>query len=109
MTICTDYRDTLHFSDRLTQAVGAGGAAVDQVVVQEAVTRFVVGEGEDVVYGPGRPGARSEIEFYVVFVLVEPGVEQEGLELHAGTSEEKLAPGIDSASQRADDFLVYER
>ena len=28
-----------------------GGAAVDQVVVQEAVARFVVGEGEDVVYG----------------------------------------------------------
>jgi hypothetical protein len=49
------------------------------------------------------------IEFYVVFVLVEPGVEQEGLELHAGTSEEKLAPGIDSASQGADDLLVYER
>jgi hypothetical protein len=73
------------------------------------VTRFVVGEGEDLVYGPGRPGARSEIEFCVVFVLVEPGVEQEGLELHAGTSEEKLAPGIDSASQGADDFLVYEQ
>src|ERR1700693_2468138 len=48
------YRDTLHFSDRLTQTVGAGGAPVDQVVVQEAVARFVVGEGEDVVYGPGR-------------------------------------------------------
>src|SRR6059058_934996 len=105
VTICTDSTGTtLHFSDRLTQAVGAGGAAVDQVVVQEAVTRFVVGEGEDVVYGPGRPGARSEVEFYVVFVLVEPGVEQEGLELHAGTSE-KLVPGIDSASHGADDFL----
>jgi hypothetical protein len=39
-----------------------------------------------------------------VFVLVEPGVEQEGLELHAGTSEEKLVPGIDSPSQGADDF-----
>jgi hypothetical protein len=109
VTICTDHGDTLHFSDRLTQAVGAGGAAVDQVVVQEAVTRFVVGEGEDIVYGPGRPGARSEIEFYVVFVLVEPGVEQEGLELHADTSEKKLVPGIDSASQGADDLLVYER
>src|SRR6202171_5899369 len=103
------YRDTLHFSDRLTPAVGRGGAAVDQVVVQEAVTRFVVGEGEDVVYGPARTGARSEVEFYVVFVLVEPGVEQEGLELHAGTSEKKLVPGIDSARQGADDFLVYER
>ena len=31
------------------------------------------------------------------------------IELHAGTSEEKLAPAIDSASQGADDFLVYER
>jgi hypothetical protein len=47
-------------------------------VVQEAVARFVVGEGEDVVHGPGRSGARSEVEFYVVFVLVEPGIEQEG-------------------------------
>jgi hypothetical protein len=103
------YRDTLHLSDRLTQTVGAGGAAVDQVVVQEAVARFVVGEGEDVVYGPGRSGARSEVEFYVVFVLVEPGIEQEGLELQASTSKEKLVPVIDSASRRTDDFLVYER
>src|SRR5436305_2894673 len=86
------YRDTLHFSDRLTQTVGAGGAAVDQLVVQEAVACFVAGEGEDVVYGPGRSGARSEVEFYVVFVLVEPGIEQEGLEFHASTSKEKLAP-----------------
>src|SRR5208283_564153 len=103
------YRDTLHFSDRLTQTVGASGAAVDEVVVQEAVARFVVGEDEDVVYGPGRSGARSEVEFYVVFVLVEPGIEQEGLELHASTSKEKLVPVIDSASRRRDDFLVYER
>ena len=26
---------------------------------------------------PGRSGARSEVEFYIVFVLVEPGIEQE--------------------------------
>jgi hypothetical protein len=44
-----------------------------------------------------------------VFVLVEPGIEQEGLELHASTSKEKLVPVIDSASRRTDDFLVYER
>jgi len=100
------YRDTLHFGDRFTQTVGAGGAAVDQVVVQEAVAHFVVGEGEDVVYGPGRSGACSEVEFYVVFVLVEPGIEQEGLELHASTSKEKLVPVIDSAGRRTDDFLV---
>jgi hypothetical protein len=31
----------------------------------EAVARFVVCEGEDVVYGPGRSGARSEVEFYL--------------------------------------------
>ena len=60
-------------------AVGTGGAAVDQVVVQEAVTRFVVGEGEDVVYGPGRPGARSEIEFYVVFVQASQASSKKGL------------------------------
>ena len=54
-------------------------------------------------------GTRSEVEFYVVFVLVEPGIEQEGLELHASTSEKKLVPAIDSASRRTDDVLVYER
>ena len=103
------YRDTLHFSDRLTQTVRAGGVAVDQVVVQEAVAGFVVGEGEDVVYRPGRSGARSEVEFYVVFVLVEPGIEQEGLELHASASKKKLVRVFDSASRHADDFLIYER
>ena len=81
----------LHFSDRLAQTVCAGGAAVYQLVVQESVPRFVVGEGEDVVDGPVRPGTRSEVEFYVVFVLVEPGIEQEGLELHASTSKDKVA------------------
>jgi hypothetical protein len=75
-------------------------------VVQEAVARFVVGEGEDVVYGPCRSGAGSEVEFYVVFVLVEPGIEQEGLELHASTSKEKLVPVVDSASRRTDDFSL---
>ena len=69
------------------------------------MARFVVGEGEDVVYCPRRSGARSEVEFYVVFVLVEPGIEQEGLELHASTSKEKFVPVIDSASGRTDDFL----
>src|SRR5262249_10636340 len=99
------YRDTLHCYDRLTQTVGPAGAAVDQVVVQEAVARFVVGEGEDVVYGPGRSGARSEVEFCVVFVLVKPGIEQERLQLHASTSKEKLVPVIDSANRRRDSFL----
>ena len=79
-------RDALHFSDRLPQTVGAGGVAIDQLVVQEAVQRFVVGEGKDVIHGPGRPGARSEVEFDVVVVLVEPDIEQERLELHASTS-----------------------
>jgi hypothetical protein len=55
-------------------------------VVQEAVARFVVGEGEDIVDGPGRSGARSEVEFYFMFVLVEPSIEQERLELHVCTS-----------------------
>jgi len=73
------------------------------------MARFVVGEGEDVVHGPGRSGARSEVEFYVMFVLIEPGIEQEGLESHASTSKEKLLSVIDSASRRTDDFLVYER
>jgi len=57
---------------------------------------------------PIRSGARSEVEFYVVLELVEPGVEQEGFQLHASTSKEKLMPVFDSASWRTDDFLVYE-
>jgi hypothetical protein len=43
-----------------------------------------------------------------VFVLIEPCIEQEGLELHASTSDEKFVPLIDSASRHKDDFLVYE-
>src|SRR5579864_887849 len=82
-------RDMLHCSYRLTQTVGAGGVTVRQLVIQEAMARFVIGEGKDVVYGPGGPGARSQVEFYVVFVLVEPDIEQEGLELHASTSMRK--------------------
>jgi hypothetical protein len=39
-----------------------------------------------------------------VFVLIEPGIEQEGLELHASTSKEESVPVIDSASRRTDDF-----
>jgi hypothetical protein len=62
---------------------------------EPAVARSAHQPGER---GPDRPGARGEIEFYVPFVLVEPSVEQEGLELHAGTS------GKDSASQGPDDF-----
>jgi hypothetical protein len=55
------------------------------------------------------PVLAARYEFYVVFVLVEPGVEQEGLELHASISKEKLVPIIDSASRRRDDFLVYKQ
>jgi hypothetical protein len=46
------YRDALHFRDRLTQTVGAGWTTVHQVVVQKAVVRLVVGEGEDVANRP---------------------------------------------------------
>jgi hypothetical protein len=76
----------LHFGDRFTQAIRAGGVAVYQLVIQEVVTSFVIGEGENVIYGPGRPGTRCEVEFYVVFVLIEPDIEQERFESHAGTS-----------------------
>ena len=66
--------------------------------------RVIVAEREDVIDGPVRSGAGREVEFYVVLELVEPGIEQEGLELHASTSKEKLLPGIDSGSGRRDDF-----
>ena len=98
------YRDTLHFRDRVAQTVGSGGAAVDQVVVQEAVARFIVGKGQDVVYGPRRSSARSEVELYTVFILVEPRIEQEGLELDGITSKEKFVLVVDSASRCTDDI-----
>jgi len=41
-----------------------------------------------------------------VFVLVEPGIEQEGLELHASTPEEKSVPIVDTASRRTDVFCL---
>jgi hypothetical protein len=72
------------------------------------VARLIVGQGKDVVYGPRRSGARGQVEFYVVFVLVEPGIEQERLELHAKTPKEKLVPAIDSGSRHRDDFFVYK-
>jgi hypothetical protein len=54
------------------------------------MARFVISEGENIVDGPSRPSARGKVEFYVVFVLIEPGIEQEGLELHASTSTREL-------------------
>src|SRR5215831_4378914 len=96
-------RHLLHFRNRLTQTVGAGGVAIDQLVVQEAVTSLVISECKNVVYGPAGAGARGQVEFYAVFVLIEPGIEQERLELHASTSEGELVPVIDSAGWRADD------
>ena len=44
-----------------------------------------------------------------MFDLVQPGIEQEGLELHVSSSKEKLVPVMDLASRRTGDFLVYER
>jgi hypothetical protein len=44
-----------------------------------------------------------------VLVLAEPGIEQEGLELHVSTSKGKLVPVVDSTSRRTGDCLVYER
>src|SRR5262249_35794556 len=87
-------RNLLHFSNRLTQTVDTGGAAVNQVVVQKVVACFVVRESENFVYSPDWPRARGKVEFYVVFVLVEPGVEQERLELHVSTFKVSL-PIID--------------
>src|SRR5262249_24298428 len=89
------HRDTLHLSDRLTQTVSPRRTAVNQLVFQKTVLRCVVGEGKDVAYGPGWSSTRSEVEFYVVLILVEPHVEQKGLDLHASTSK---IPIIDLAT-----------
>lgn len=59
------HRDTLHFRDRLTQTVGSGGAAVDQVMVQEAVARFIIGKGKDVAYRPSSSYSMAFSDCYV--------------------------------------------
>ncbi len=64
------HRDILHFGDRLAQAVASRRPAVYQFVIQEAMARVFIRESENVVYRPGGSGARREVEFYVVFVLV---------------------------------------
>ena len=48
------YGDMLHFSDCFTQTVGAGGAAVNQLVVQEALARSFIPKSEYVGCRPGR-------------------------------------------------------
>jgi hypothetical protein len=65
--------------ERLGELVAGGGKPEAEmrghkVVVQEAPPRLLVSQGEDVVDGPGRSGARGEVEFRVVFVLIEPVV-----------------------------------
>jgi hypothetical protein len=57
-------------------------------MMQEAVARFLVSQGKNIVDRPGWPGTRSEVEFYAVFVMVEPGIEQERLQSHASTSKQ---------------------
>jgi hypothetical protein len=75
-------------------------------VVQEVVAGFLIGQRQNIAYGPDGSGARREVEFYVVFVLIEPGIEQKRFKLHAGTPKKKLISVTDSASRRRDDFLV---
>jgi hypothetical protein len=73
-------------------------------VDQETLARFVVGESENLIDGPGRAGARSEIKFYVVFVLIKPGIEFEWFELHVSTSKMRPISIMDSAGPCKDDF-----
>jgi hypothetical protein len=78
----------LHFGGRLTQTVGSGGTAVNQLVVHKAVARFLIRKRKDFIDRPLRSGARRKVEIDVVFILVEPGIQQEWLELHVSTSKE---------------------
>jgi hypothetical protein len=99
-------RHLLHFCDHFTKSIGASGATVDQLVVQKTVLRSVVGESENVADAPNRSGARGEVEFRDVFVLVEPGIQQEGLELHTSTPKKKSVLIVDTASRRTDVFCL---
>jgi hypothetical protein len=54
------------------------------------MARLVAAEGKHVVDSPAGAGASSEIEFDSVFVLIEPNIEQKGLESHRRTSEDGL-------------------
>ena len=74
----------LHVGDGGAQAVGSGGLAVGQGVMQEALPVVVSGEAEDLVEGPARAFARCQVEFDVVLVGGQPDVEEEGFQLHVG-------------------------
>src|SRR5215471_9749286 len=77
---------TPHLGDSITKSVRSSDATIDKIVIHEAIAGCIVCEGQDVIDGPYRPGAGTEVEFDAVLVLVEPGIEQEGLESHASTS-----------------------
>src|SRR5580704_3304480 len=95
--------DSLHLGDGFAQAVGTGGTAVNEIVVEKTVACLLVSQGKDVVDGPDRAGAGAEIEFDIVFVLVEPGVEQERLELHG--QPRRIVCNIDSAIESGDEVF----
>ena len=97
------HRNVLHFGNGLAKSIRTRGTAVDQLVIQKKMARFLVREGKDVVHGPRGAGAGGKIEFDAVFVLVEPGVEQERLESHESPRRQVFS-GIDSAMACGDDF-----
>ena len=76
----------LHLGDRFAQTVGARGTAVHHFVIQVTLARLFAAQVEEFVGSPGGAGASGKIEFDAVFVGVEPGVEQKGLQAHEVTS-----------------------
>lgn len=64
--------------------------------------RWMAGKGEHIADGLGRSGTGSEVEFYVVFILVEPS-SRKGLSCMRAPQRE-LVPVIDSAIRGWEDF-----
>ena len=89
--------DTLHLSDRLTQTVGAGGS-LKMSWVEEAMARFVVGEGEDVVYRPDRSVLAARLNSMWCSYWSSQASSRKGLSCMRAPRREWLVLVIDSAS-----------
>ena len=54
--------NTMQVGDRFAQSVGSRRAAVNQIVIQEALPLFFAGEAKDFIQRPGRSGAGPRVD-----------------------------------------------
>src|SRR5579862_3390461 len=80
--------DALHLGDGFAQTVGARSTTELHLVIQVTLAKLLAAQVEEFAGSPSGTGASRKIEFDTVFVSVEPGVEQKGLEAHEVTPEQ---------------------